>query len=407
MSTEGDAAPPLWNEPWSREDGESHAALLYESAFGHAPSGTWSAPGRVNLIGEHTDYNAGLCLPTIIHHRAYVSAALRYDKELHLVTGQADGDGGETWHGLMDDISHKSAPGWAGYAAGVVWALRERGFEGAGLNIAIESCVPVDAGLASSASLEVAVARAANELWRLALDSHRGRVELAESCVDAENLIVGSPTGGLDQYTALFCNDGEALEMDFATTPPTLRDTPLYFPEYGMELLIIDTRVGHNHADGRYSDRFTECMEAAHQLGAANLREVADQGDALRHVNGLTDETLRKRARHVINEIDRVRKVTGELSGTGPAHERLVEVGALLTRGHTSLAVDFDASCPELDLAVRAASSGGALGARMVGGGFGGSAIALVRRAHMDATARGIDAAFIEAGYDRPQFLHM
>jgi galactokinase len=288
-----------------------------------------------------------------------------------------------------------------------VWALRERGYDGPGLNLAIVSCVPLGAGLASSAALTCSTARAVNGSWRLALDSPDQRAELAEAAIEAENRIALTPTGGMDHYTALYCREGSAVEIDFSTSPPRLRDTPLYFPDYGLALLVVDTRKPHRLTDGRYAERFNECREAAKSLGVRTLREVADEPGGARRVEELTDEVLKKRARHVVTEIERVRLVAGELAGTEPAHERFIEIGRQIYRSHTSLAVDFEVSTPELDLAVNAAWTSGALGARLVGGGFGGSAIALVRRTQMDASARIIARSFAEAGMDQPRFLRL
>ena len=402
-------AEPDWYEPWTRGTGAAQATALFTSTFDSAPRAVFSAPGRVNLIGEHTDYNAGLALPTVLRHRTYVAASPRDDDVLDIVSSAGDEfDGpGDRWSCPMDEISPESAGGWPAYPAGVVWALRERGFDGPGLNLAIASCVPLGAGLASSAALTCATARAVNSMWGLALDSPELRIDLAEATIDAENRMARTPTGGMDQYTALFCPEGSAVEIDFATSPPHLRDTPLYFPDYGLVLLVIDTRTRHRLTDGRYAERFAECHEAARALGASTLREVADDPRAGQRVEGLEDPILKKRARHVVNEIDRVRRVTSELAGTAPASERFVEIGRNIYRSHTSLAVDFEVSCPELDLAVNAAWTSGALGARLVGGGFGGAVIALVRRTQMDTTAHTIDRSFQDAGMQRPRFLHV
>ena len=405
------AAPdaPTWLEPWSEDVGIARATALYQSNFGAAPTGVWSAPGRVNLIGEHTDYSGGLCLPTVLPHRTYVAASLRPDDRVVIVSERAEEfEGpGARWECHLDDITPDSAAGWPAYPAGVLWALRERGFDGRGLTIAITSCVPLGAGLASSAALTCAVAKAVNDLWRLSLDTRTGRSELADAAKDAENLVAGTPTGGLDHYAALFCAEGSAIEIDFATDPPGIRDTPLYFPDYGLVLLVVDTRKPHHLTDGKYAARYEECQRAAHALGAVNLRAVSDEPDGRQRVENLEDDTLKKRARHVVSEIARVREVSASLSDTGPAHERFIDVGRQIYRSHTSLAVDFEVSCDELDLAVNAAWTAGALGARLVGGGFGGSIIALVRRTQIHVTARIIDDAFAEAGFDRPHFLQL
>ncbi|MBN2176610.1 MAG: galactokinase [Demequinaceae bacterium] len=398
---------PRWYEPWARASGEARAQQCFADHFGEAAAGVWSAPGRVNLIGEHTDYNFGLALPTIIRHRTFVAASVRDDDDLVIVSsGGEDIVGpGKRWQGPMDDITPESTDGWPAYPAGLVWALRERGYDGPGLNLAFSSSIPIGAGLASSAALTCSTAMAVNALWRLALDSDERHIELAEAAMDAENLMAKTPTGGLDQYTSLFCREGSAIEIDFSTSPPTFRPTPLYFPDYGLALLVIVTPKRHRLTDGRYAQRYDECQQASKALGVQSLREVADDPHGLRRVEGLSEEVLKKRARHVVSEIERVRLVSEELAGTAPAHERFVDIGRQIYRSHTSLAVDFEVSCAELDLAVNAAWTSGALGARLVGGGFGGAAIALVRRTQMDATARLIDQSFMDAGMERPGFL--
>lgn len=402
-----DSGPePLWYEPWARPSGEARAMQFFVDRFGTPAAGVWSSPGRVNLIGEHTDYNLGLALPTILRHRTFVAGSIRDDDYIVIASSVgADLVGpGPEWRCRMDDISPSTAQGWPAYPAGLIWALRERGYDGPGLNLAIASSIPVGAGLGSSAALTCSTARAVNSLWRLALDSADRRVELAEAAQEAENSIAQTPTGGLDQYASLFCPEGAAIEIDFSTTPHTFQTTPLYFPDYGLVLLAVVTPKRHRLTDGRYAERFRECQEACKLLGVTSLREVADDPQGLRKIDSIPDEIAKKRARHVVSEIERVRLVSEELAGTAPAHERFVDVGRQIYRSHTSLAVDFEVSCAELDLAVNAAWTSGALGARLVGGGFGGAAIALVRRTQMDTTARLIDQSFIDAGIERPRF---
>lgn len=397
-----------WAEPWTGDKGNALASELFRSTFGDVPSGVWSAPGRVNLIGEHTDYNGGLSLPTTLRHRTYVAASPRADDSVDIVSSagiELEGPG-ERWSGRLDDISPTTAIGWPAYPAGVVWALRDRGYEGPGLNIAIASCVPQGAGLGSSAALTCATALAINGVWKLALDHSDARIELAESAIAAENAIAVTPTGGLDQYTSLFCPDGSAIELDFATSPPGMRPSPLYFPDYGLALLIIDTRKRHDLTDGQYAHRFDECRQAASALGVNMLREVADDLGGLARIEGMTDDVLRRRARHVVTEIDRVRLVAAELAGTAPAHERFIDIGHLMYRSHASLTVDFEVSCPELNLAVEAARQNEALGARLVGGGFGGAVAALVRKTKVASIAHEIDRTFVTAGFNRPRFLY-
>ena len=279
------------------------------------------------------------------------------------------------------------------------------GSAGGGLDIAIDTCVPIAAGLGSSAALECAVALVANELWGLELASGKGFFELADACVEGERRIVGVPAGALDPYAVLLTEPGKALMLDFASQPVSGRPQPLYFPEYGLSLLIIDTGTTHAHTDGRYAARVRECQAACEALGVATLREVADEPHALRRVEAIADEVVRRRARHVITEIERARLVAAELSGTAPAHERFVTIGKALYRSHASLEVDFEVSGPELNAAVDAAFRAGALGARLVGGGFGGAALALVRRAQAERTAMLISESMVAAGYAEPTFL--
>lgn len=371
------------------------------------PDGVWSAPGRVAIIGEHTDYNGGATLPTVTPHRTYAAARRRDDGWLRIVSeGAASFDGpGEVWEGRLDDISPETARGWPAYVAGVVWALRERGFDGPGLDIAVSSCVPSDAGLASSGALSCATARAVNALWGLSLDAAEAQWELAEACMHAEQAIAGVPAGGLDQHTQLRCREGEAIELDFSRSPPLAQHRPLYFPDYGLALLVIALRSSRQDRAAGLALRVEQCRAAARALEVSRLGELADAAHACSRVDGLPDPLLRRRARHVLSEIDRVHEVMAELANSGPAHDRFVAVGAHLYRSHASLETDFEVSTPEQNLAVDTAFHLGALGARMIGAGFGGCALALVRRAQADGMARGIDGAFVEAGRERPRFL--
>ena len=407
MASTASIAGPAWVDPWTRGQGEARARSLLTQTWGVEADGVWSAPGRVTIVGEHTDYNGGLSLPTITPHRTYVAARRREDSLLRIVSeqGASLAGPGPTWEGELDAVDPSSAQGWPAYCAGVLWALRERGFDGPGLDIAICSCVPPDAGLASSGAVECATALAANQLWRLALDSDHAHAELAEACIHAEEVIAGAPTGGLDQHTQLRCREGEALVLDFSEQPPIAHHRPLYFPDYGLGLLVIDVRTtGRRRTEG-YVERQRECAEAAAALGVSSLRELAGHHGARTRIEALADPVLRSRARHVVAEIERVTDVCAELANTGPAHERFVHVGRQLFRSHASLEVDFEVSSAALNLAVDTAFRSGALGARLVGAGFGGSALALVRRVEADQMAQLIDEAFVEAGRERPRFL--
>jgi galactokinase len=348
------------------------------------PAVVASAPGRVNLIGEHTDYNGGLCLPLALPQRTVVSLTGRPDRLLGLRSAQED----DSWEGTVED----RPDGWAAYVAGVVAALREDGYDVPGFDAAFDSDVPLGAGLSSSAALECATAVAVTALMGLDLDD-RLRRRLAAACIRAENDYVGAPTGGMDQTVAMLARPGHALLLDFSDDGVT--PVPLPMEEAGLLLLVIDTRVSHALNDGSYADRRSECSAAAEALGVVELsRADPDAVEALR------DDVLRRRARHVLTENARVRRVVDLVeAGDWPG------LGELLDASHTSMRDDFEISCRELDLAVATARSAGALGARMTGGGFGGSAVALVPAELVGAVEGAVTAAFVDAGLAEPAYL--
>ena len=347
-----------------------------------------SAPGRVNLVGEHTDYNRGLCLPLALPQRTTVTLTARDDGLLGLTSAQEQ-DG---WEGSVDD----RPSGWAAYVAGVVSALRNDGYDVPGFDATIDSDVPLGAGLSSSAALECAVATGAAELLGLDLEAPDLRQRIVRACIHAENDYVGAPTGGMDQTVAMLGSRGHALLLDFdADAGPSVTPVALPLADAGLVLLVVDTRVSHSLTDGSYGDRRTESARAAEALGAASLREVS-----LADVDRIDDPVLRRRARHVVTENQRVRDVVSAL-GSGEWQR----VAGLLDESHTSMRDDFEISCRELDLVVETARSAGALGARMTGGGFGGSAIALVPAGSLDDVRRAVTAAFVDAGLREP--LHL
>jgi galactokinase len=362
----------------------------FGDAFGRAHAGRWAAPGRVNLIGEHVDYADGLCLPFAIAQRTVVSAAARDDTALRLRSLAERDDPVEV---DLDDVGEGSPPGWGGYAAGVLWALRAAGHPVRGLDLLVTDTVPLGAGLSSSAAVECATALAADDLFGLGLGgSAEGRKELARACVRAENEVVGAATGGMDQAAALLATAGHALLLD--THDGSTRQVPFDPGAAGLRVLVIDTKVRHQLADGQYGNRRAAVEKAATALGLPSLREATvAQVEAL-------DPELARRGRHVVTEIARVREVVALLDAG-----RLAEIGPLLDASHASLAGDYEVSCAELDLACATARAAGALGARMVGGGFGGSAIALVPLDRVDAVADAVRSAFAASGYREPDAL--
>ena len=367
-----------------------HVTGDFRRAFGRSAVAVGHAPGRVNLIGEHTDYNAGRCRPVALPHATYVAGALRTDGRMQVISRQAP----NRWTGHVDRLGPGEADDWAAYVAGVLWALREDGLDLRGVELAIDSTVPLAAGLSSSAAVECAVAAAVCGLLGADLSVER-RHRLVEACIRAETEVAGAPTGGMDQTVALLASPGAALLIDFDTR--TTRDVPLPLSAAGLALLVTDTRVSHNLTDGGYGQRRDDCETAARRLGVPSLRH-AD----LAEVESLADLRLRKRARHVVTEIGRVPEVVAAVeSGDWAA------LGPVFGASHTSMRDDFGISCDELDVAVGTAVEAGALAARMTGGGFGGSSVALVPDARFDAVVRAIDVAFAAAGYRQPAHLRV
>ncbi len=379
---------------WTDAQGASRATALFRAAFGAAPDGVWASPGRVNLIGEHVDYNGGLCLPMALPHRTFAAVRRRDDQVVRLVSALAPED---VWTGTVEGIAPGLVSSWVAYAGGPAWSLAQDGHTLGGFDAAIDSCVPLGAGLSSSAAIECAVALALDELLGLGLAAagDTGRAQLAAVCVRAENEVAGAPTGGMDQAASLRTTAGHALLLD--TLDHSVAQVPFHLAEAGLELLVIDTRAPHALVDGQYAARRAACHSAAARLGVGTLREVTDLGAALA---ALPDPVERMRVRHVVTEIDRVRQFV-DLVGD----DRVREVGPLMDASHESLRVDYEVSCDELDVAVGAARSAGALGARMTGGGFGGSAIALIGADAATEVSRAVTDAFHDRGWPEPGFL--
>ncbi|MFF6841892.1 galactokinase [Streptomyces tanashiensis] len=359
----------------------------FEALYGAAPDGVWAAPGRVNLIGEYTDFNDGFVLPLALPHTTVAAVSRRDDGVLRLHSADADG-------GIVqldtDALEPLSGGGWAAYPAGVVWALREAGHPVTGADVHLASTVPTGAGLSSSAALEVVTALALNDLFGLGL-SRAGLARLAQR---AENAFVGVPCGVMDQMASACAEEGHALHLD--TRDLSYRQVPFDLAREGLRLLVVDTRVKHALGDGAYAERRAGCEAGARALGVRTLREVsaAHLPEAL---GRLSDETILRYVRHVVSDNARVER-TIALLDAGDTRA----VGPVLTEGHASLRDDLRVSCPELDLVVEAADAAGALGARMTGGGFGGSAVVLVDTERAETVSAAVGKAFAEAGYAAP-----
>jgi galactokinase len=363
----------------------------FEAVYGEAPDGLWSAPGRVNLIGEHTDYNEGFVLPFAIDRRTVVALSARDDRLVRVASTFAD-EMAEIDLDLLGTQGPEGLSGWSAYPLGVAWALSEFGADLSavpGVDLFIDSDVPVGAGLSSSAAIESAVALALNDVWRLSLD----RRTLARVGQRAENVAVGAPTGIMDQSASLLGQTDHAVFLDCRTLDSEL--IPLGLAEAGLAILVIDTGVKHNHATGGYGERRASCERGATAMGVTSLRDLT--ADDLPRAQQLLDDETFRRIRHVITENQRVLDTVALLRTDGAA-----AIGELLDASHRSMRDDFEISVPELNLAVETAVSAGALGARMTGGGFGGAAIALVSLDDLSRIQVAVDNAFGEHAFGQP-----
>jgi galactokinase len=352
--------------------------------FGAEPDLVAAAPGRVNLIGEHIDYSDGFVLPFAIKDRTLVAARKRGDSTVRIASAQRRNKI------VTVDIS-KVKPGlkgeWERYALGVLWALGVK----EGIDLLIDGHVPLGAGLSSSAALECSVATAMNHLFDLGFNLE----ELARLTQKAENQYVGVPCGIMDQSVSLMATQGSALLLDCRDL--TTKNIPFDVASSGLELLIIDTQAHHALTDGGYAERRASCESVVAKLGITSLRELSME--QLENSRGLLTETEFVRARHAVTEMKRVLECVEALSNSDFA-----KVGQLINQSHASLRDDYTVSCPELDTAVEAALAAGALGSRMVGGGFGGSAIALIQASKTTETIKAVEKAFSSKGFKAPRF---
>jgi galactokinase len=352
----------------------------------------WFAPGRANLMGEHTDYNKGLVLPFALAQGVTATAVARPGRLLALRSKQAPD---EPVTIPVDTLEPGSVTGWAAYPAGVAWALREAGYPVTGASIDIDSDLPVGAGVSSSAALECSVALALCWLAGASVP----RRELAAIAKRAENDFVGAPTGIIDQSAAVVCRAGHAMLLDCDTLEVT--QVPFRPGRDGIATLIVDTRVTHALVDGEYGRRRAECEEAARLVGTPFLGAVTDIAVADR----IADPVLRRRARHVISDCARARAIASALQEAADARVTYRFTGQLLTQAHVSLRDDFEVSWPAADVAVDVAIAAGAYGARMIGGGFGGSVLALVPADRLPAVRGSLTEAFVQRSWTPPQFL--
>jgi galactokinase len=354
----------------------------FAARTGAPPAGVWSAPGRVNLIGEHTDYNDGFVMPFALGQHVLVAAAPRAD-DCWSVTSLNQDDRQTFGRDLSPGME-----GWQAYVAGVVWALQEEGHHVAGADFVLTSDVPVGAGLSSSAALECAILAAVVDLNDLQIEPME-RAKLARRC---ENDFVGAPTGLMDQAAATLCLPGHALFLDCRSLE--VQQVPLGLTAAGLEILVLDTNTPHALVDSEYADRRVTCEEAARLLGISALRDIDDLETAL---GQLPDDVMRRRVRHVVTENVRVLRAVEALTAG-----RLRDLAPLLDASHASMRDDFEITVPTVDLAVDAAREAGAIGARMTGGGFGGCIIALVPGGTADPVAGHVADRFAAAGFGAP-----
>ena len=356
----------------------------FESLYGRKPEVLAEAPGRVNLIGEHIDYSEGFVLPFAIANRTYAAIAKRSDGLVRIASHQRRDKI------FSIDITHVK-PGskgdWEKYVLGVIWSMDIN----SGLDILIDGNVPSGAGLSSSAALECSIATGLNLLF----DKKFSLQELARRAQRAENEYVGVPCGIMDQSISLMAQAGSALLLDCRDL--STEQIPFSVVDAGLELLIIDTQAHHALIDGGYAERRASCESVVAKLAIASLRHLTIE--ELNSSRALLTEIEFIRARHAVTEIARVHEAVVALSNSD-----FEALGELINQSHISLRDDYDVSCPELDLAVSAALSAGAIGARMVGGGFGGSAIALARVEKVEEIKNAVEGAFESANFKRPRF---
>jgi len=359
-------------------------ARNFEELFGRKPEVISEAPGRVNLIGEHIDYSEGFVLPFAIADRTYAAIAARTDGLVRIASHQRKE---KIFTIDIHDVKPGSKGDWEKYVLGVLWSLGIT----SGVDILVDGSVPAGAGLSSSAALECSVAVGLNELFSL----NTSLENLARATQKAENDYVGVPCGIMDQSVSLMGKSGAALLLDCRDL--STESIPFNVADAGLELLIIDTQAHHALVDGGYAERRAACESVAAKLNIPSMRHLTLE--VLQASREKITKTEFIRARHAVTEIARVLDAVKALRASDFA-----TLGNLINQSHASLRDDYAVSCPELDVAVAASLAAGAMGARMVGGGFGGSAIALIKAEDVADTRDAVTKAFETHGFKRPRF---
>ena len=354
-------------------------AELFTRCFGHRPRWLVAAPGRVNLIGEHTDYNDGFVLPLAIERHIVIAADSNSSRNvtLHSVTT------GETATFSVRPKVERGEPGWSNYVRGVMAGFQQRQKKVGGFDAVIESSLPLGGGLASSAALEVAAATLLEAMTGVALDP----IEKALLCQRAEHDFAGVPCGIMDQFTSILARENHALLLDCRSRTTT----PVAMTDPAVTVLIINTNIRHKLAESEYAKRRSQCEAAARVLKVPALRDATPE--ALEAARGQMEPVVFRRARHVITENARTLEAAKAIQASDwPA------VGRLMYASHASLRDDYAVSCPELDTVVEIAramgAAGGVIGCRMTGGGFGGCAVSLVKTEAVQRITRKLDEAY-------------
>jgi len=355
------------------------ASEMFAKCFGVPPLWKAAAPGRVNLIGEHTDYNEGFVLPMAIERFTVLVANRNSKREvtLHSVTT------GETATFSLRTKVEQGTPSWSNYVRGVIAGFQERGIKVGGFNAVIDSTVPFGGGVSSSAALEVAAATLLEEMVGKSLDP----IEKALLCQRAEHQFAGVPCGIMDQFTSVLARENHALMLDCRSRTAT----PVPMTDPSVTVLVVNSNVRHRLVDGVYASRRQQCETAAKVLKVRALRDATlkDLAAARRTI----DPVVFRRARHVITENERTIQAAQAIGRRNWSH-----VGSLMYASHASLRDDYEVSCPELDAIVKVAQEiseeDGMIGCRMTGAGFGGCAVGLVRTKTAKAIARRFEDGY-------------